>query len=274
MRRPVTPRNSLNFAFRQFRSYLDALNGKLTTEDQKLFMEMSLSSLEELRLFAVTSAVEAAPLKDSAMERLMAIQSAQDLETALSTHLKRELDIVGIESPDICRKLVEGLRSDDSLEAVVRNAFEGEPIETNIPFNHFLAEGILREALGMDGHKPDLEVSPDHAAARAYMLRVKLGAGTPGFGQADPEASPGPREAAVDDFLREASMEGAGTSRDEVFFVAVAALADDVVNRIEGLMGGDMPEDIKNSLYAVLEGAAHKTGPQLEISFSDEDPSP
>ena len=60
-------------------------------------------------------------------------------------------------------------------------------------------------------------------------------------------------------------LEPIGISRDEEFLVATAHIGGDAISRIEDMMGGEMPFELKDLIHLVIERCAHKTGPQPSI---------
>lgn len=57
-------------------------------------------------------------------------------------------------------------------------------------------------------------------------------------------------------------LEPIGISRDEEFIISTAYIGGDVITRIEEMMGGEMPYELKDLIHLVIERCAHKTGPQ------------
>lgn len=78
----------------------------------------------------------------------------------------------------------------------------------------------------------------------------------------------------IDKALTDLGLEQVGIARDQLFFEELGSAVDEFKGKIEEMMGGEMPEEIKDLLYAVVERSAHMTGPQLVMSFGDDDEDP
>jgi hypothetical protein len=64
------------------------------------------------------------------------------------------------------------------------------------------------------------------------------------------------------DVLENLGLEPLGISRGEEFHVGTAYIGGDAITRIEEMMGGEMPHELKDLIHLVIERCAHKTGPQ------------
>ncbi|NTF17237.1 hypothetical protein G6L37_02175 [Agrobacterium rubi] len=62
--------------------------------------------------------------------------------------------------------------------------------------------------------------------------------------------------------LEAMGLDPVGMSRDEEFIVATARIGGDAITRIEEMMGGEMPYELKDLIHLVVERCAHMTGPQ------------
>lgn len=271
MRRPISPRQSVAIAFDRVVASANLMKSKITTPEQHTTFEIMSSCIDDAREFAIISAVEAAPVKGSAFGHLLESRDPEKIALVLGAYLSKQLELVKITDKSVHAGLLDGLKSDKPLEEIVADAFAHTASDVSIPFNHYMAEAILREALGLDGHKPDLEVSPDDAAARAWELRVAMGASIPWLAQTnqDEPLSEAAR-APVDALISSMDIGGAGLSRDELFFVAIENLVRDTKDRIEALMGGEVSSEHLHLLGRVIEGISNHTGPQL--SFENLDP--
>lgn len=69
-------------------------------------------------------------------------------------------------------------------------------------------------------------------------------------------------------------LHSCGLSRGQEFFEMVSAKTDALIQEIEVEMGGAMPSNAKDAIYAVVERAASMSGPQLEISYADNSDAP
>lgn len=67
---------------------------------------------------------------------------------------------------------------------------------------------------------------------------------------------------ASSDALEALGLEPLGFSRGEEFHVGTAYIGGDAITRIEEMMGGEMPSELKDLIHLVVERCAHKTGPQ------------
>jgi hypothetical protein len=67
---------------------------------------------------------------------------------------------------------------------------------------------------------------------------------------------------ASSDALEGLGLEPLGFSRGEEFHVGAAYIGGDTITRIEEMMGGEMPSELKDLIHLVVERCAHKTGPQ------------
>lgn len=66
----------------------------------------------------------------------------------------------------------------------------------------------------------------------------------------------------ISDALTGLGLEPLGFSRGEEFHVGAAYIGGDAITRIEEMMGGEMPHELKDLIHLVIERCAHKTDPQ------------
>jgi hypothetical protein len=69
------------------------------------------------------------------------------------------------------------------------------------------------------------------------------------------------------DALETIGLGSLGFSRSEEFHVAAAHIGGDAITRIEEMMGGEMPHELKDLIHLLVERCAHKTGPQPSLEF-------
>lgn len=277
MRRSPTPRYMLNDSFGRLKvlaekAHAESLKPGPHGQDSLLrHLQSALEmQIEDTRSFALSVCAEAPAVDRGRFELFIDKASVEEIERRLSSYLSRELSILGIDAAEIGLAMVQRLKAGGSLEDVVNDSFEGAPPEVNIDFNRYLALGVLREAVGLDGRVPELQDSPDLQNANLHALRLKLGApGADIIASSGVQAPPDEAAAAAIDELRERfGSDGAGVSRDELFHIAVGSLAEETTARVELLLGDKMSSEMRSLLHAVIECAAHRTGPQIQLDHA------
>ena len=279
MRRAVSPRSSVAHSFGALKSLLGTMkkpmdsadiSGRIQVKDLAGRLEAAEEQLEEIRMHAILSAVEAAPARSPDFDGYVARADPETVTRKVERYLTQEMSLVGLDKPALLEKLIEGLQTDATLPEIIKTSFADMPAELNIPFNHYITEAILRESLGMDGHKTCLEVSPDGAEARAYHMRVKMGASTPGLGPSAGGSLSEDQADRLEALKASFGLNTPGGGSDELFHVAVHFLVQDTVARVEALVEDRMPEHLQTMLHGLIEGTALSMGPQ--VTLEDESP--
>lgn len=270
-RRQISPREVLDRGFQDaIRCVTAALSADKTDSD---LGDMALEGLEDLRRFAVSTADGAPPPCAGLVEGLVAAGDAARMSRFVSRHLERQipyLDIKGVPPVTLAAAAMEALRGPGELADLARDVIAKFPEIQNPDLSAWKLEGVMREALGMDGRVPDPDSNPDIEAWSGLRLRMAI-AHHPG------DVAPDATATAFPDFER---LEGAfaaiglpdprdGMTRDEIYHVALDHIMRDTVRRIERLAGGQIDPEVGDVLMEVIRRASSHAGPKLQIEMPE-----
>lgn len=269
-RRPISMRQAIRTSFASVERSLGNAARREADPDRRSFLEFIGDKLAELRDLSTTSAAEAPAVPPERIEDLIEQNDRDRTERILKRYILQELDalrIGGSKAPELAQDLIEGLRGPGKLSEIATAAIAGHPEIEAQEFCAHMAEGILREAIGLDGRVPDVTHDEDRAAVNAFILRMTLGCDSPHIRDGQPPR-PAPE---TQDALENGEMPCPGMM-GERFPLTVAHIAGDAFERIERLSGGRIPEAAQEAIYRAIEQAALQAGPRLSIEVGDATP--
>lgn len=268
MRRQLSPREILDRHFRELGSIIGkALIGAGIAPDMR---DNIADRIEGLRTFAVSTADGAPALPLSQVMDIVAEGDSAKIERFVLAHLHRQvplLHIEGVPPAELVEAVMMGLRGPDDLSRVARTALEGFPDVIGLDNAAWALEGVIREALGLDGRVPEKDGSPDLEAWSALSLRMALQRDIPIIPSPD-GAMPGVDPGAMEAVLAAIGLPDPqdGMMRDEIHHVAMDSVARDTLARIEKIAGGQLDPAIAAVLSTMIIRAGSHAGPKVEIS--------
>ena len=180
MRRPNTPRRTLDISFRRASNLAKILKGKRNAEaaDYDALVAMLEETISDLRDLSVDFAQEAPSLGSNTIAHLINSQDPARLRRFVRRHLDAEFSILRIkgaiaaelaQASETALMAMEG-SSDADIHAASHQVLTALPTIEAPEFSREQIEIVMREALGLDGRVPVTEASTD--ADRQVVLAL------------------------------------------------------------------------------------------------------